>query len=247
MVITLTDVMDYAGKLLLYAGASTAVAYGAFKYFTIAWLDNKFKRQLETFKHQQNLELQRLRIEIDSLLSGRIRLQEKDFLLLPEAWQKLQDAVRSLSSSVAMHQSYPDLTSIREEDLIEFLADEKVPSIIQRKIVQSSDKNRVYQDYVTRKKVLNARNAIADFKIFTDKNGIFFPSELKVEFGQLSKLLWNAAIDKEVGHEADDWRMQIEASNQLSKEIGPRLLNLEQKVHSILRSHGSSQKSGGAS
>src|ERR1700729_4202931 len=84
--------LKYFGSLVLSASAGGAVAFGLFRFLGKSWVESKFAERLEAFKHQQALEIQRLRVEIESMLSGALKLQELEFEVLPEAWKRLDDA-----------------------------------------------------------------------------------------------------------------------------------------------------------
>ena len=72
------QVLKFLGEVLIYGGTAAAIAYLLFQYLGKTWIENKFAQRLDQLRHQQALELQRLRVEIDSLLSGVLKLQEKD-------------------------------------------------------------------------------------------------------------------------------------------------------------------------
>jgi len=49
--------------MIAYGGGSAAVAYMLFRFLGKSWIENKFTHGLEEFRHQQALEIHRLRIE----------------------------------------------------------------------------------------------------------------------------------------------------------------------------------------
>ena len=68
--------MTFLLQMLAYGGGSAAVAYLLFQWLGKTWIENKFAQRLDQLRHQQALELQRLRVEIDAMLSGALKLQE---------------------------------------------------------------------------------------------------------------------------------------------------------------------------
>jgi hypothetical protein len=60
--------------LLTVAGGGAAVAYGLFKFFGEKWLNAKFEEHLATFKHEQQKEIERLRLRINTLTDRTTRL-----------------------------------------------------------------------------------------------------------------------------------------------------------------------------
>src|SRR3989442_1732393 len=89
---TIDVILKFIGEVVLYGGGSAACAYLLFQFLGKSWIENKFAQRLEAYKHQQQLELQHLKVEIESMLSGALKMQEREFQVLPEAWKKLDDA-----------------------------------------------------------------------------------------------------------------------------------------------------------
>jgi len=114
-------IINFFTKMLVYGGGGAVIAYLIFQYLGTKWIENKFAERLDELKHQHALELQRLRIEIDSLLSGSLKLQELEFEFLPDAWQKLDEAHGLVSWLVSPMQEYPDLDRMNTQQLEEFL------------------------------------------------------------------------------------------------------------------------------
>ena len=106
--------------VLKYGGGGAIVAYLLFKYLGGKWIEDKFAQRLETYKHEQAKELQRLRIEIDSMLSGVLKIQEKEFETLPEAWLKLDEAFGKFQTLFSPIQQYPDVDRMNTAKLENF-------------------------------------------------------------------------------------------------------------------------------
>jgi len=83
------QVLRFFGEVILYGGGSAAVAYLLFRHLGQGWIEARFAERLEAFKHEQAKELQRLKVEVESLLSGALKIQDREFAVLPEAWHKL--------------------------------------------------------------------------------------------------------------------------------------------------------------
>lgn len=100
-------IFKFLGEVIAYGGGAAVVAYLLFQYLGKAWIENRFAERLDQLKHEHDLELQRLRVEIDSMLSGTLKLQEREFQFLPDAWQKLDEAHGLVSWLVSPMQEYP--------------------------------------------------------------------------------------------------------------------------------------------
>jgi hypothetical protein len=228
---------SFIAGIVAYGGGATVIAYFAFQFFGKSWLDNKFAKGLEKFRHEKDIEIQKLRIEIEALLSGKIKLQERDFAILPEAWSKLNIAHKNLASTVSAFQQYPDLNNYNKEELQEFLQGEDFSDILKSRILKAHKPNEPYIEAVTWKRIRAVRLSISQFKDYVDTNGIFLPTELKQKFGDVAQAMWEAIIAKEVGHESKDWKMQSESFTALEKDVLPKIRSIESEINEVLNSH----------
>jgi hypothetical protein len=230
--------IKFIGALTLYGGGTVAFSYLIFQWLGKTWIENKFAQRLDTLKHQHELELQRLRIEIDSLLSGAIKLQEREFEYLPEAWHKLDEAHGLVTGLVSPGQEYPNLDRMNPLQLNEFLDASKLTNSQKEEIRSATKKVDSYQEIIFWHRLHRVEKAISDLQNFVVRNGIFFPSEIKQNFKKISELLWSAVISKQVGHEAEDYQMQSEGWKQIQNEAEPIYKGLEEAIQNRLQSHG---------
>lgn len=100
---------EFLESMVAVGGVGAVVAYGLFQFLGRTWIENKFAEKLELYRHQQAIEIQRLRVEIDSMLSGAIKLQDREFEILPKAWEKLDEAYGRVNSLVSPIQSFLSL------------------------------------------------------------------------------------------------------------------------------------------
>lgn len=238
--ITIEDIWKFLLQLLAYGGSGAAMSYLLFQYLGKTWIENKFSQRLEHLRHHQALELQRLRVEIDSLLSGALKLQEKEFSVLPEAWAKLDEAHGLVARLVAPLQQYADVNRMNSVQLEEFLAGMEVEFTESQKneVRTSNEKNKTYQEIIFWYRLQKVRKAFGDLQTFIARNGIFLPSKLKDKFANMAEILWNAIVSKEVGHEAKDWKMQNEGWKSIKEETEPLYKSIEADIQARLQSHG---------
>ena len=142
------ELVKFLFELLAYGGGSAAIAYLLFQYLGKTWIENKFAQKLEQLRHEHALEIQRLRVEIDSMLSGAIKLQDREFDVLPKAWQMLDEAHGLVSWLVAPMQSYPDLDRMDSQELSEFLATSELADSKRQRIASAGKKTDAYIDII---------------------------------------------------------------------------------------------------
>ncbi|NDP48543.1 MAG: hypothetical protein GZ085_09190 [Sulfuriferula multivorans] len=236
--ITDDQLLGFLVRMLAYGGGSAVIAYLLFQYFGKTWIENKFAQRLDQLRHQQALELQRLRVEIDALLSGVLKLQEKEFSVLPEAWGKLDEAHGLVALLVSPMQRYDNVDEMKGAQLEEFLASTEFTESQKDEIRNSRSKGRTYQDILFWYRLHEVKKAFGDLQSFIARNGIFLPQELEEKFTRISELLWSAVISKEVGHEAKDWKMQSEGWKKIKEETEPLYKSIKNDIQARLQSHG---------
>jgi hypothetical protein len=236
--ITADSLQRFLVELIAYSGGAAAIAYLMFQNLGKNWIESKFAQKLEQLRHQQALELQRLRVEIDSLLSGTIKLQEREFAVLPEAWAKLDEAHSLVAWLVSPMQQYADVARMNPAQLEEFLAGTEFSSTQKDEVRSAADKSKTYQDIVFWHRLSKAKKAFGDLQTFIARNGIFLPKELEQHFANISEQLWSAVVSKEVGHEARDWKMQTEGWKGIKEKTEPLYKIIEVEIQKRLQSHG---------
>ena len=232
------QIFNFLGQVIAYGGGGAVVAYFIFQFLGKSWIENKFSQRLDHLKHQQALELQRLRVEIDALLSGAIKLQDREFQVLPEAWQKLDEAFGLVSWFVHPMQEYPNFNKMNQQQLEEYLASTELTESQKEEMRSSSNKLNTYTDIIFWYRYRKVNSAFADLQNYVARNGIFFPQELKEKFTKISEMLWHALVSKEVGHEANDRQMQREGWKKIKEEAEPIYKAIEVEIQARLQSHG---------
>lgn len=237
---TVEEVTKFFLQILIYGGGSSVISYLLFQWLGKTWIENKFAQRLDQLRHQQALELQRLRVEIDAMLSGALKLQEKEFLVLPEAWAKLDEAHGLVNWLVAPLQQYADVNRMSSTQLEEFLDGTEFSASQKDEIRGSHDKSKNYQEILFWHRLHKVKRAFSDLQTYVARDGIFLPPELESKFKAISEMLWSAVISKEVGHEAEDWKMQRNGWDKVRAEAEPLYLDIKTHIKERLQSHGRS-------
>jgi len=228
--------------MLAYGGGSATIAYLLFQWLGKTWIENKFAQRLDQLRHQQALDLQRLRVEIDAMLSGALKLQEKEFSILPEAWAKLDEAHGLVSWLVSPMQQYANVDSMNAAQLEEFLIGTDFTESQKDEVRNTHEKGHTYQDIVFWHRLHKVKTTFGELQTFVARNGIFLPAELEEKFSKISELLWSALVSKEVGHEAKDWKMQREGWTKIKDETEPLYKAIKCEIQARLQSHGHKQQ-----
>src|SRR5579862_9407959 len=113
--------VKFAGSLLVYGGGSAAVAYAIFRFLGRSWLDQHFKTSLEQLKHDQQKQIEFVRHGINSRFSRISRIHEKEFEVLPKAWQLLHYANGAVFELNKAFEEWSDLDALPEPQFEEWL------------------------------------------------------------------------------------------------------------------------------
>lgn len=231
------QVTEFIVKSLAAGGGGAMVAYCVFKWLGKSWIENKFKERLEQLKHQQQLQLELLKIEINSMLSAAIKLQEREFTILPEAWAKLDEAIGLITYLVHPAQQYVAVGRMNTAQLEEFLDETEFLESQKDEIRKSKDKFKTYQEFAIQKKIYRAKSSFFELQRYVALNGIFLTTELSSKFKEISDMLWSAIVSKDVGNEAKDWTIQRQGWVKIQSEAEPLYLEIRELIQNRLRSH----------
>ncbi len=237
------QVLRFLGEVVLYGGGSAAVAFFLFRHLGKRWIEAQFAEPLEAFKHEQEKELQRLHIEVESLLSGTLKIQDREFTVLPEAWHKLNDAYSLTGWVVSPFQEYAAISRMHDDELDEFLATSELLET-QRLRVRASgvrDRDKTYQDIIFWHRLSKAKKAVSELQNYTISHGLFLPPPLKQQFAEMSPILWEALIAVEVGQGASDNKMRSQGWKDLKEKGEPLHQAIEEAIEHRLHSHAKSK------
>ena len=234
------QVLRYLGEVVLYGGGSAAVAFLLFQYLGKGWIDARFHERLEAFKHEQAKELQRLKVEVDALLSGALKIQEREFTVLPEAWQKLSDTYSTTGWAISPMQQYAAVGRMADDELDEFLSKSELLDSQKARVRTASERTRdkTFQEITSLYRLSRASTAVGELQNYIASQGLFLPPALKTQFQQLQPILWSALTKVRVGREAEDYKMQQQGWEELQQKAEPIHKAIELAISERLHSHG---------
>jgi hypothetical protein len=214
------------GAVVLVGGGLAAIAYWLFRIFSEKWLTTKFEERLAAYKHAQQRELEHVRLEINTLLDRTIKLHQREFDILPQAWSLFNDAYWKISGFMGF-KSYPDLNQMSSIQIEEFLKNTAMAEWQKDELRSKSDKATYYIDYAERMEIVDAYRLYSNWQNFFLKNGIFMPAEIKKKFSELDSLLKGALIEYEIRKrekdikwsEMTDYRRLLKDGKNLRDEV----------------------------
>lgn len=228
-------------SLLASAGGGAVVAIAIFKVLGQKWIDGRFAKDLEKYKHEQVLQVQRLRIEIDSLLSGSLKLQEKEFESLPVIWEKLDITYRWVRGFVSPVQKFHDVASLSDEALEEFLSGSQLPRWKQVEIINAKDRGHSYQDAVFWQDLHACKMKAQDLRETYERFAIFLPPGLKDLLDGLTEAFFTVLTEKELNHPPRGAQTR-DVSAIMREQITPARESVRKLIQERLRAHGEAAK-----
>jgi len=234
------QILVFLAEIFAIGGGGAVIAFLIFRYLGKSWIESKFSERLEEFKHQQAIEIQRLSVEIDSTLSGVLKIQEKEFETLTAAWGKLDEAIGQTAALISPMQSYANVDQMDKPQLEEFFENTELLETQKDKIRNSADKGNTYQDEIYWHRIHKVKVVVSNLETYIIRYGIFFPSNLKKDFDEITSQLKSAYSSYEIGKEMDDPKVQHEGWGKWKDEINPLFEKIEHAIRAQLRSHGSS-------
>ena len=156
-------VFSTLGKIIAYGGGSVAIAYAAFTFFGKKWIEDLFQRRLEQYKHEHSKEIEHLKYQINSLLNRVTKIHEKEFEVLPAAWNKLHDALEMISWFTSILQQYPDLDRFSPNELSAFVTDCNLLDFQKDELLESENKTEYYKEQIFFHNLSEARKIYSEF------------------------------------------------------------------------------------
>ncbi len=191
-----------------------------FKYFGSKWLERKFAERLEDHKHKLENEREKLKLKINSLFNRATKIHEKEFEVLPIAWEKLDNLLDLIRKFILETHSIPDLNNKSSQELEEFLSKQDFEEEEKQNVRDNEDKNLWFYHEKSKK----VGNACLDFQNYVTKKGIFLSPEIKNKFKEAEEII----------REAWAIRSTAEASKERNKHITKACVITQKKIPPIM-------------
>jgi len=222
------------GAVVAVGGGAAVIAYGLFRFLGQSWLTQHFNKQLEHIKHEHEKEIENFRRDANSLFSRISKVHEKEFEVLPRAWELLLRAYGSAHRVVSPFRQDPDLDSLTEAELIEFMNLALLPTSAKEQVYSAKDKTNTYRKVMRPVEQSQARAALTELNNYLAVNSIFMTRELQDEFRAMREALSEALNADEIGRQAGSGDLRRSASETIAR-ISKMFDELESAVQKRLR------------
>lgn len=181
-------------------GGGAVIAWAIFAKFGDRWLEHRFAKRLEAFKHEEAKELEHLRHQITSLFSRISKIHEKEFEVLPTAFLYLHKAYGACFALSSALQQFPALNRMGDSHFAEFVEACRLPAFRKQELrtLQGADRDEYYQRWIFWTDIAEAKSLQKDFRNFLVMNRIFMTENLRKQFTEIDRLIFSVLTAQEI-------------------------------------------------
>ncbi len=220
-------IFSWLGQLVTTGGAAAIVAYGLFKFLGKGWIENQLAKDLEVAKS-----------EIFLMAARKMKLHDREYVVFPEVWAKLNKAYASLGNAVISYRKIPDLNHMSDTELQTWMGRTDLSDDEKGYLADEKDKYSAYNRILDSRSLLQANLDYIDFYTHLQANRIFLSLDIKEKLDQIDSLLrdvWAAKKMDGGGHKLDDGKSYLsDAYEKYSKQAKPIITEIETLVQGKL-------------
>jgi hypothetical protein len=213
-------VFNFLGQVISIGGGAVAISYALFHFLAKGWIQNQLAKDLESAKS-----------EISLLAARQLKLHDREYVVFPEVWAKLNKAFQSLGDAVISFRKIPDLQNMAAKDFDDWIKKAELSDAEQKLLITSSDKVRAYARILDFRSLSKAKEDFYKFHEYFHENRIFLSPDIKKKLEQVSDLLQGAWVDKHMdweGHRPGEGEsFLLEAWEKYDKKARPIMIEIE--------------------
>jgi hypothetical protein len=187
-------IISTLGGAAVVIAAIASAAYWLFQIFTEKWLASKFDAQLARLQHAHEREIESFRGKISAHMDRTMKLQQREYEVLPVLWEKLADAYADVMLLTSQSQRITDASNMNDADLENFLATTPLlPS--QKDQVRSAprtDRTQTLERIIYWYRADEVQERLRAAARYLRFQGIFVLDEINDDAKRLVDLLWSA-------------------------------------------------------
>ena len=197
MPINWNEIADYLAPIALGgAGALTTFVVLLPSKLGERLVSQYFEKRVADLKHEQSKEMGKVQADLDHLKDRGTRSNEREYQAITQTWERFVEAFRATKAAIAQFIRHFDLGRMPEDDLKSFLEANEVPERSRTYILDASDKNHAFSNYVRHKALNDAGSAIETVRDTLLKQSVFIPADLYRQFDAAVSRLHRAWVEQ---------------------------------------------------
>lgn len=154
------------------------------------WLARRFQAQLDAIKHVQAVDFAKQKLAFDAKLHRATKLHEREFEILPRAWEMLGSARGSIGLLIDQGQTHTDVDKLDALALDEFLAPLPI-SASEKEAIATAPIGMRTDLFIERKlrfQMVDASSQAANFHNYIATHGVFIEPKLRKKLFTVSEV-----------------------------------------------------------
>ena len=204
------EIASWLASLGITGLISATAAWGLFRWLGKQWITDHFSKELEAFKAEKQIELEKLRTEygreterlkadLNRFADRASRFHVREYEVLPEAWGLMNKAYGATSSAIASFQESADLDRMSQPQLSAWLDQSGLEKYQIEELISTTDKNQHYSTLRNWKQLSEAKQAATEFVNYVILQGVFIDEPLSQKMMEAGLNIHKAIISRSMG------------------------------------------------
>ncbi len=228
------DLSEWVWNVVTVGLPTVVISTGLFKMLGERWIESHFQKQLQLLKHEQEKELENVRLQIQ-LMHGRVsKIHQREFEVLPKAWIMLQETYGTSGKILtSVKPSWPNISNLSEQRRVAYLKSTSLLQVLIDEVNESDDPQTSFEYVMTGHTLAEAKDKLRLLSNFLIENKIFMSEEVWKPFWEIGIAIQFALHQYEFGHEASDQESETDPWKAFAR-IAPSLPELEMAIQKRL-------------
>ena len=235
---TIQKIFEPIVQIIAYGGAAAAFSYAIFRFLGKKWIENRFDERLKHYGHELEKELERFKYEMKSRFNGVTRIRDKEFEILPQAWEKMDEALYSISTFASPPKEVPNLDDMEEPELNEFILRSPLTELEKQRLIEENHKLEYYKGQMVRYDFEDVTNAISEFRNYITKNDPFLSRGLREKFREICKIMREVLEERKTDQSLDASKLRQRIGKRIRDDLNPITEDIWELIQDTLRFRG---------
>lgn len=214
-------------QIIVAGGGGAIVAFGLFRFFGKSWIEHQLAKNLEAAKS-----------EISLLAARKMMLHDREYIVLPEVWSKLNKAYYSTALGLVSARDDPNFSHMSNLDLETWIKHYNFTDAENEYLSRNEDRALAFIRVLDSRCLKDAIRDFMDFYNYLQANRIFLSPDIKVKFIEVGTLFHEFTLAKKMeGISSAPYSRQellLDAFKKYLEQAKPIMKEIEQLVQQKL-------------